>query len=867
MKVQAEQEAYDPVQKKRNTSRFLVVSFMIVIAVCIAVLALYAVTMNQKSGEAINKIGTAYMTGMNERITMHFQATIESRLSRMEYLIESVPPEEAQDYDTVCQELAYSAEARGLQELAFYMEDGTFEMISGDPIELADPEPFFESMKNGEKKVAAGWNSSGEEIIIMGITASYPTADGEKSLALAAGISADYIKQLLALDNDYSLVYSHIIRRDGSFIIKSRDVTEGNYFDLMRKFFKKNSGKTSETYVQELKHAMEMGEDYTDLFYLETDRRHIYCSALPYSEWYLITVMPYGTLDQTVNELGNERFGMMVLSMCVIVMTLVIVFVLYYRLVQRQVQEMERAQEEAVRASRAKSEFLSNMSHDIRTPMNAIMGMTSIAMANADNPQQVQNCLKKIDLSGKHLLGLINDILDMSKIESGKMTLCTEALSLPEFMENLVSIIQPQMKAKKQQFDIFLDRVETEQVYCDGVRLNQVLINLLSNAMKFTPEGGAVQVCLREEASPAGEGFVRLHFYVKDTGIGMAPEFMEKIFESFTREDSGRVHKTEGTGLGMAITKCIVDAMEGSIEVESEQGKGTTFHVTLDLKRVNETEKDLQLPDCHMLVVDDDEELCRCTVETLQEMGIRSDWALTGERALKMVEKEDEAKNDYRIILLDWKMPEKNGIETAREIRRRMGDKIPILLISAYDWSDMEEEARAAGVTGFLSKPLFKSTLYYGIRQCTEELAEADEPKNQLPNLQGARVLVAEDNDLNWEIAEELLSQLGLELEHAEDGKACVECFDRSPVGYYAAILMDIRMPVMTGYEATKVIRERKRPDADLPIIAMTADAFSEDAQKCLACGMNAHVPKPIDVREIAKLLEKYLGRSTRDQG
>ncbi|MDO5346423.1 MAG: response regulator [Lachnospiraceae bacterium] len=859
MKLQEEAGKNRENQKKGNTSRFLTISFFVVVAVCVGVFTVFTLAMSRKSDEAINEIGTVYMTGMNERISMHFQTTIESRLSRIEYLIQSVPPQDADDYEAMCAALSYGAEARGLQQLALYMDDGSFEMIFGNPIELADPEPFLNSMRKGEKKAAVGWDSSGEEMIIMGISAEYPAKNGKKSIALAAGIPADYMKQLLALDNEYSLVYSHIIRRDGSFVIKSRNVEEDNYFDLMREYFQKNSGKDSETYVEELKQAMEKEEDYTDLFYLETDRRHIYCSSLPYSEWYLITVMPYGSLDQTVNKLGNERFCLMLLSMGVITLALIVVFLMYFRFTQNQIHELERAEREAVRANGAKSEFLSNMSHDIRTPMNAIMGMTAIAAANIDNQQQVRNCLKKISLSGKHLLGLINDILDMSKIESGRMSLCTEEVSIPEIMESLVNMIQPQMKEKKQQFDIFIDHVETEKVYCDSVRLNQVLLNLLSNAMKFTPEGGTIQVSLKEKESPLGENYVRMHLYVRDTGIGMTPEFMEKIFDSFTREDSKRVRKTEGTGLGMAITKYIVDAMKGNIEVESQLGKGTTFHVTLDLEKADASKEELRLPECHMLVVDDDEELCRSTADALTEMGITADWALDGDTAIRMIEEEDRKQENYRIILLDWKMPEKNGIETAREIRRKMGNKIPILLISAYDWSDIEQEAREAGVTGFISKPLFKSTLYYGIRQCTEKPDPVNAAKNQGADFGGARVLVAEDNDLNWEIAEELLSGLGLELEHAENGQICVDLFRRSPEGYYAAILMDIRMPVMTGYEATRAIRELKRPDADIPIIAMTADAFSEDAQKCLDCGMNAHVAKPIDIREIAKLLERYV--------
>lgn len=357
-------------------------------------------------------------------------------------------------------------------------------------------------------------------------------------------------------------------------------------------------------------------------------------------------------------------------------------------------QELEEARETAINASRSKSEFLSNMSHDIRTPMNAIMGMTAIATANMDNPQQVESCLKKITLSSRHLLGLINDVLDMSKIESGKMTLNTERISLREVMDGIVSIVQPQIKAKHQHFHVSIYNIMSENIQCDGVRLNQVMLNLLSNAIKFTPEGGRIEVTLHEEVSPKGDDYVRIRIHVKDTGIGISEEFQSKIFESFSREDSKRVHRTEGTGLGMAITKYIVDAMGGEISVSSKQGEGTEFQVVLDFERAEGLAEDMILPDWNMLVVDDDQQLCESTVASLKSIGIRAEWVLDGETAVHVVTEHHRVHNDYHIILLDWKLPDMDGIETARELRKQLGDDVPILLISAYDWSEIEEEAR-----------------------------------------------------------------------------------------------------------------------------------------------------------------------------
>lgn len=495
--------------------------------------------------------------------------------------------------------------------------------------------------------------------------------------------------------------------------------------------------------------------------------------------------------------------------------------------------------------------------------MNAIVGMTAIATANLEDRQALSNCLKKITLSSRHLLGLINDILDMSKIESGKMTLNLDMISLRETMDSIVTIIQPQIKSKNQVFDVFISNILAEDVYCDGVRLNQVLINFLSNAYKFTPEGGEIHVYLNQEESPKGDNFVRVHFRVKDSGMGMTPEFQKKIFESFSREDSTRVHKTEGTGLGMAISKYIVDAMDGTIEVQSEAGKGTEFHVILDLERADVKESEMILPSWNMLLVDDDEQLCRETADKLAELTIHCDWVMDGRSAIEMVEAHHRQRDPYQIVLLDWRMEGMNGIETARELRDKFGEEMPILLISAYDWSDIEEEAREAGICGFISKPLFKSTLYHGLLQYMDP-GENEEENQKAParDFSGVRVLLAEDNDINYEIANELLSNIGMEIEWAQNGQICVDMFQKSPEGYYDAVLMDIRMPVMTGYEAARQIRQLERGDAELPIIAMTADAFSEDVKKCKECGMNDHTSKPIDMDVLTRLLAKYLHRS-----
>ena len=842
-----------------SAARFLTVSLALVLLLTVCIFSFLAVYMSRKSSETISAVGTTYMTGMGEKVTQHFTSIIELRLSQVTALVESFHPDDAPPAE-LRDELSVNARLRGFESLAYYSPSGEFDMLYGEEPVLADPEPFLASMNAGEIKVAVTSPVNGKKDVLLGVSAEYTMSNGETCTALVATLPVDYIAETLSLYSENTLVYSHIIRRDGSFVIRSGDAFRENYFDRIQTLFEEQ-GENGDQYIQDLEAAMDAGEEYSALLTFGSERRHLQCNKLPYSEWYLVTVMPYGKLDQAVNDLSYTWLILVFLGCAVVLAALLLVFWQYSKILRDQMAELEKARKEAVHANQAKSEFLSNMSHDIRTPMNAIVGMTAIATANIDDKQQVQNCLKKITLSSRHLLGLINDVLDMSKIESGKLTLNMDQVSLREVMDSIVSIAQPQVRSKRQHFDVFIHDISTENVCCDSVRLNQVLLNILGNALKFTPDGGRIQVSLYEEPSPKGEDYVRTHILVKDNGIGMSPEIKEKIFESFVREDSARVRRTEGSGLGMAITKYIVDTMGGTIEVESELGKGSEFHVTLDLERAETMEEDMILPDWNILVVDDDQQLCESTTASLKSIGVKADWALNAEKALEMLEHRASVQDHYHIILLDWKLPDMDGIAAAREIRRRFGSETPIMLISAYDWSEIEADARDAGITGFISKPLFRSTLFYGLKPFINDAGVSKEQRQEeaCADFTGRHVLLAEDNDLNWEIANELLSSLGMELEWAENGQICVEKFEASPVGFYDAVLMDLRMPVMTGYEATRAIRKLDRPDRDIPIIAMTADAFSEDIKKCLDAGMNAHVAKPIDIREVSRLLDKFI--------
>jgi len=846
----------DNMQQQRKITHFLRNSMIFIGIVCISIFLALAAYINRQSEETIGHVGSAYMVSMNERISKHFSTMIDLRLTQLDTLVKTMPNKTREDNKETREWLEYNAKIRGLDSLAYYFEDGSFEMLYGTQITSTNADKFLDDMKNGKRTISVAVDSDGNQSAIIGTPFDIEMNDGKKSIAIVGKMPIEYISETLSLDDEEALLYSFVIRKDGSFVIKSAGAYRDNYYDRARALYSDVIGKKNvEQFISELQESMEQGKDYSALFKMEGERRQMYCSGLPSSEWYLITIMPYGTLNEAVEMQGKQSLVVFIISCIAILVILFAIFMRYFHMSRTQFQELEKARQSAEEASRAKSEFLSNMSHDIRTPMNAIIGMTTIALANTDDKNRVENCLKKIVLSSKHLLGLINDVLDMSKIESGKMTLNVELVSLREIMNSIVSIVQPQIKSKQQRFDVFIYHVTSENVLCDSVRLNQVLLNLLSNAIKFTPEGGSIEVSLHEQESPKGEKYVRIILQIKDTGIGMSEEFQKHIFDSFTREDNKRVQKTEGTGLGMAITKYIVDAMGGTIEVKSTQGAGTEFNVTLDFEKTSEQEEDMILPDFTMLVVDDDRQLCESTTASLKSIGIRADWTLDGESAIRMVSQHHRAHNDYHIILLDLKLPGMNGINTARELRKELGNDVPILLISAYDFSEIEAEAREAGISGFLSKPLFKSTLYYGLKPYIDSPSGTSKPESHIVDFAGKRILLAEDNELNWEIASELLTELGLELDWAENGQICVDMFKKSPEGFYDAILMDIRMPVKDGYEATDMIRNMNRPDSSLPIIAMTADAFSEDIKRCIDHGMNAHVAKPIDIKELTRIL------------
>lgn len=561
-------------------------------------------------------------------------------------------------------------------------------------------------------------------------------------------------------------------------------------------------------------------------------------------DWTIVTMI-------TMKELNKAEMSWTLVGIVGAGLLLLLVFNLL--IMMNLNRQLKVAADAADRANHAKTDFLSTMSHDIRTPMNAIIGLTTIAGKNADDSAAVRENLKKINLASNHLLTLINDIWDISKVESGKLNLSPVTFSIVECADNLVNMSNPMVKEKNIDFNFRVSQFEHEYLYADQLRLNQIYINLLSNAIKYTEPGGKVNVEMREEPG-ATEKSVRLTYIVADTGMGMTPEFMAKMYSPFSRQTDSRVNKIQGTGLGLAITKQMIDLMHGTIDCQSERGKGTTFTVVLDLPVADKLVDEMMLPSMRVLLADDDDVLLETGKEALTAIGATADTVQSGTEAVRAVSE----RNDYRVVILDWKMPDMDGIEAARQIRAKLGEDVPILMISAYDWSDVEEEAKAVGINGFISKPLFRSKLYNKLNELLGNEKAQSEEDDDASDIAGMRILIAEDNDVNWEIISTLLEMLDVETERAENGQQAVERIGKAHQGDFDLIFMDIQMPVMNGIEATKAIRGLNDPWASgIPIIAMTADAFSENVAECMAAGMNGHIAKPVDMKRVVKEIKR----------
>ncbi len=852
-------------------------ALLAVVFVTACVVSLYFYTAKQRKSlwrqlvmnvmEVTEQGGHSFEVYLNEKLEM--VGRLEARLSNLnsddraeiESILASFLSENSIIFCAVFDEekdILYFGDGNEPQE--YYADDNNL----GN--EKDEKEAFEEFFANCTEK--RGYNEPYCNLVnglrTLGVYANFDFKDGKKGIVRLGQYTS-------ALKNEFTLTFfdgagfSYIVNSVGDVIIHPLQTNSNHTFlNVFELIGQDNSEEDMNTFINSMKDG-NIGA--MQLEFGGTSQVFTFVPISANEGWYLISVIPDSTLNTHADSILNTMSVTAVILVIVFAVFIIIavVFFVYRKKMKLHSEQQEQnrivlegALKLAKQASEAKTLFLSNMSHDIRTPMNAIVGMTTIAAKHMDDKKKVEDCLNKISLSGHHLLTLINDVLDISKIESGKIALNPVAVSLRNVMSNLVNIVRPLIKAKNQSFEVHIKGIDYETVIVDEVRLSQIFINILSNAVKYTqPDTGKIVLELFEELLPDGKS-VRVTYIVQDNGMGMSEEFQKNMYEIFSRAEDSRTNKIQGSGLGLAIVKQMVTLMNGTIECESELDKGTKFTIKLDLPIGKSDTDDRKLPDVRILVVDDDEIFLETTRDTIEDLGAQIDTATTGEQALKLA-----SENAYSVIIVDWRMPDMNGCDIAESIRKKVKKPTPIILASAYDWTEIEEKMHGKKIDGFISKPLFRSYIYEKLCEVLKIEAEKNPVHADDGNdLEGLHILVAEDNELNWEVISELLEMYNITAERAENGRLCIEKLTSEPEGTFDLILMDVQMPEMDGKSATKKIRKLENDYMrNIPIIAMTADAFAEDIASCMDAGMNGHTAKPVDMdvlfHEIQKILKK----------
>ena len=795
---------------------------------------------------------------------------IQKKVTRDSRLLNSIAAilsnSESFDHDTLVDYISAFAPMLETMQVRILLPDNTVIDANGGTID-GTPQLSFEDLAPLGEHVSNRMVSLEEENEPV-LRHYIPIVHDGKTVAILYGLTrVNDLPDIMNVNNIYNSNSSAFIidTQNGDFIMDTFHEEPGNLYDFASRKIR-DGGQWSDHFDR----IKNLEEGYVVFYSPVADEWfYMYYAPADINRWEIAVAVPES--NAFANLFAIRRIFYIMASFIAVIM------ILYYLWVRRNAKEtlartvekavLEEKLQKAEAAERAKTMFLSNMSHDIRTPMNAIIGFTTLAQTNIDKKERVREYLDKILSSSNHLLSLINDILDMSRIESGHLNIEEKECSISDIFRDMRNIIQTQMQSK--QLNFFMDTIDVvdEDIYCDKLHLNQVLLNLLGNAIKFTPAGGSVSLTITQKDGAAG-GYGRYEIRVKDTGIGMSHEFSQHIFEPFEREKTSTVSGITGTGLGMAITKSIVDAMGGTIDLETAPGKGTEFIVTVEFRLQTEhkqIEVIKELEGLRALVVDDNFNTCDSVTKMLAKIGMRSEWTMHGKEAVLRARQAVEMGDGFYAYIVDWLLPDLSGIEVVRQIRSVVGDNIPIIIVSAYDWHSIEDEAREAGVTAFCNKPLFISEL----RDVLLSVINKTEPKEEsvLPvteeELRGKRILLVEDNELNREIAQELLTEAGFVIESAEDGSIAVDIVQKSTPGYYDLILMDVQMPIMNGYDATKAIRKLENPAlANIPVVAMTANAFDEDRRIAMESGMNAHVAKPINVETLMGVISDMLNKS-----
>ena len=862
--------------KKRRKKYLLVIPVILLLAV----MTIYGHwAMNRMQGY-ISRSSEANMTAVMEQMRQIYDLQIGKIYERLGMIEKNLFPYQKRSTQTKdCREFLVSMIDNSSEQILFLKDNGQAMTIQGELHNLDVESSTLLKLRQEERiaqSIAWHVDMKKENYYLIALPCETYEVDGERFSAIGMLYNRSGLDDLIKV-NDYdgqAILFS--VDENGIVIYTNQEDEkfERNYALLKHMQSEK---KITDSQYKSLKKKLESGENGMEQIEVNGVSCYFGFCQLESTKNEIVGIVPVSVLNESLIEYQELAVQMIVFTI-ILFMLLSLALMLFiskaasatqkaqYEEETRRIKEeamvaLEIEKERADHANHAKSQFLSNMSHDIRTPMNAIVGFTSLAITHIDDKERLQNYLRKICTSSEHLLSLINDVLDMSRIESGKMKIIEAECSISVMTHDLRSILVSSINAKRLDFFIDTIDVEHEDVICDKSRVNQVLINITSNAIKYTQPGGTIAVKIKEKPN-APEGFADFEFSVKDNGIGMSEEFVKTIFEPFTREHSSTVSQIEGTGLGMAITKNIVDMMGGSISVQSVPGEGSEFTVKLRFRTTKNKKVITVIPKLkgfRALVADDNMDSCSSVTKMLRTIGMRPEWTTSGKEAVFRSEMAIDENDPFRVYIIDWLMPDMNGVEVVRRIREKIEEDVPIIILTAYDWSDIEKEAREAGVTAFCSKPLFLSELY-DILHCAGDECDEVSGENSNEEFVGKRILVVDDVKNNREITAAILKERGIKVETGENGKEAIEMVAGSEPGYYDLILMDVMMPVMDGYDATEIIRNLENGKlASIPIIAMTANAFEEDRKNAFNAGMDDYLSKPVQNEKLFDMLRKYL--------